>query len=533
MSELTITRPPSKFDWLLSPYIVLISMAVGVLIGAYEKGLAANIAPFGSIYLSLLQMCILPILVCAVASSLGQLVKSHESKSSIRSMLVVFSIGLLLISALGIVAGVLGQPGTGLPHETHAVLGQVVQKTGAGVDLEMFFFQDNPVKEGTPSLLGFFADIIPSNVVASMTHGNNLQVLFFAIVLGVAAGFIPVRQSNSLLLTLEGVYLAFSKVIKWAMYVLPFGLCCLMADQVAKVGPEILFAMTKFVVVFTICGLFIFSACTIIIWKASGKPFFEVIGGLKEPIIIALGTRNSLATIPSSLDALHNNLQFDKTKTNLLVPLGVTICRYGSVVYFSLATMFVAQLYDTQLDVQAYVIILFGSVLAGMATSGASGVLTLAMMLLVLEPLGLPFEAVLVLFIAIDPIVDPLRTLLIVYVACASSAIISGKEEYTKVERVYFDDGDCTFEFDANELTVINLDSSHMTCLSQSPLEADLLSVEGTLGYSGSRIGYYKCRLTRSKKRLDGLYEVELKVIEGSIDIGLFVPTADKYAEIV
>ena len=75
--------------------------------------------------------------------------------------------------------------------------------------------------------------------------------------------------------------------------------------------------------------------------------FSVTLAGMKEPIIIALATRSSLATIPSALDALSDKLQFDKTKTNLFVPLGVTICRYGAVVYFSLATMFVAQLYDT------------------------------------------------------------------------------------------------------------------------------------------------------------------------------------------
>ena len=72
------------------------------------------IAPFGNIYLSLLQMCILPVLVCAVASSLGKLVKSSNSRKSLGSMVRVFAVVLVLMSSVGILAGLIGQPGSGL-----------------------------------------------------------------------------------------------------------------------------------------------------------------------------------------------------------------------------------------------------------------------------------------------------------------------------------------------------------------------------------------------------------------------------------
>ena len=75
------------------------------------------------------------------------------------------------------------------------------------------------------------------------------------------------------------------------------------------------------------------------------------------------------------------------------------------------------------------VMVVFGSIFAGMATSGVTGVLTLTMLGLVLEPLQLPLEAVLVLFIAIDPIVDPFRTLGIVYTGMATTAVIANPEE--------------------------------------------------------------------------------------------------------
>jgi proton glutamate symport protein len=516
-------------EWLLSPWAILLSMVVGILIGVYQKDLAISIAPLGKVYLSLLQMCILPVLLCAVASSLGKLVKSNESEGSIKKMVIVFSIGLLTASLLGILAGIIGQPGNGLNEETQAVLGKLVQKSGSSLDLEMFFFSVNPISDNAPNLMDFFVKIVPSNVVESMSTGKNLQVLFFAVILGISSGFIPQRQSDNLIIILEGTYLAFSKVIKWAMYILPFGLCCLMADQISQIGVEILMAMTNFVVTFTVCGLILLFICTLIIWRASKKSIVDVIIGLKEPIIIALGTRSSLATIPSSLEALHTKLEFDKTNTNLLVPLGITICRYGSIMYFALATVFIAQLYDAQLGFQGYAIVLIGSILAGMATSGASGVLTLSMMLIVLEPLGLPFEAVLVLFIAIDPIIDPLRTLLIVYPACAASALISGKEKFINLDRIYFDKGECYFTTHAGKFNVVNLNSFGIACESEIEIEPNGTIERGVLSYGDFTIGSYDYEIMRVSKGDNNSYELGIKIVDTLIDIDGVVSIKSKF----
>jgi len=87
--------------------------------------------------------------------------------------------------------------------------------------------------------------------------------------------------------------------------------------------------------------------------------------------------------------------------------------------------MFVMQLYQKPLDISILVIILIGSVFAGMATSGVTGILTLTMLGLVLDPLKLPLDAVLVLFVAIDPIINPFRTLSIVQTGMATTAMIA------------------------------------------------------------------------------------------------------------
>jgi proton glutamate symport protein len=420
-----------KADFLLSPWAILIGMAFGIYIGAFYKN--TDVLPImsgiGDTYLSLLQMCILPVLLSAVASSLGSLIRSKNSKKCIKMMVVTLAGALLLASMLGILGGMWGRPGSSLDSNTKTMMGKLLEKSETSLDLEMNFFGENPPENQEASLVNFFKKIVTPNIFDSLSKSHNLQVLFFAIIVGLAAGTIRKDAADSLLSVLEAVYLTFSQIIRWAMYLLPFGICCLVAKQLAEMGLDILMSMAKFIILFYACCIIFFIINTIIIWRKSGQPLFKVLSKLEKPIFIALGTRSSLATIPSAISAMADNLKFNATNTKLILPLGITIGRFGNVLYFALGAIFVSQLYNTELCWQCYLLIAVGSILAGMATSGSTGVLTLAMMCIVLEPLQLPLEAVLVLFIAIDPIVDPMRSLTIVYPSCAITALVAGKEE--------------------------------------------------------------------------------------------------------
>jgi proton glutamate symport protein len=420
--------------WMLSAPAALIGMVLGCLIGIYAKGVVPYLAPYGEIYLWILQMCILPILLSAVASSLGTIVKSRESRAYLKRMLLALAAMVLLVSCVGTLVGLVGRPGAGLDQETKRRMGTQVlmasrdgdgggAKSKYAVGMEMNFYTPEKQAEKPSRVRSFFEQVIPPNVFAALAQSRNLQVLFFAIILGIAAGSLKAESAGSLLGFLNGLYQAFTKVIRWAMYLLPVGLVCLLADQVSKMGGTVLLTMTKFIVMFYIAAALMFVVNTVVIWKRSGGSPLAAIARLKEPIIIALGTRNSLATLPSAINAVHERLGFEKTGTQLILPLATLIGRFGNVLYFALAAVFVAQLYEAPLGLYGMLFAVVGAILAGMATSGSTGILTLAMITIVLEPMGLPVEAALVLLMAIDPICDPARTLTIVHTSCAVTTL--------------------------------------------------------------------------------------------------------------
>ena len=183
--------------------------------------------------------------------------------------------------------------------------------------------------------------------------------------------------------------------------------------------------MVDFIAVTAGIFLLIYIFSTLVIWRSSRTSLKRVLAAVTAPTILAVVTSSSFACLPAAIASLSEELRFDRQTTNLLTPLAITLCRFGSVTYFAAAAVFVVQLYQKALAPGEIVLITLGAILAGMATSGVTGILTLTMLGLILDPLQLPLDAVLVLFIAIDPLMDPLRTLTIVHTGMAATAAVA------------------------------------------------------------------------------------------------------------
>jgi proton glutamate symport protein len=407
--------------WLCSPWAIAISVILGVYCGLRHPQIAASFAPVGTLYLALLKMCVLPILLTAITGSIGRLIMSRDAAQSVRRILIVFPLGLLLVSTISVLIAAIAAPGRNLSEATLKTLGVLVNQSG--IDLEIALTGPVPPPE-TVDVGQFVLSMVPDNIFSALSEGETLKVLVFSIVFGVSIGFVRESVTSGLLDVLDSIYKACQNLISGLTLLLPIGLCSLLASQLSQLGIEVLFAMVNFVIVSLLTFGLLYCICTLIIWRQTPLSLPRVLSALKEPTILALATSSSLTCIPASISALSNALKFDRQTTYLVTPLAITICRYGSVVYFALAALFVAQLYQKPLDPVQLSIVLIAAILAGMATSGATGVLTLTMLDIVLTPLKLPLEAVLVLFVAIDPIINPFRTLSIVHTGLAATSVI-------------------------------------------------------------------------------------------------------------
>lgn len=412
-------------EWLRSPWAILISVVFAIYIGTAHKDLAVLLAPLGRFYLGLLKMCVLPILLAAITTSIGRLMRSSNAALYIKRILIVFPVGLVAASGLTVLIATMAGPGRNLSTKTLKSLGVLVNNSG--IDLEMTLTGPLPEK-ASPGIDTFLVSLVPDNIFNALSQGDTLKVLIFSIIVGVSLGLIRDRVTEPCFDILEAIYRTFNQLIHWLTIVLPIGLFSLLAYQLSQQGLDVMVSMINFVIAALITSFVIYVFSTLVVWQQSKVSLLKVLAALREPSILALATSSSLACLPSSIAQLSNALNFNRQTVNLVTPLSITICRFGSVIYFALGAVFVMQLYDKPVELNNLLIVIVGSIFAGMATAGVTGILTLTMLGIVLEPLQLPLEAVLVLFVAIDPMMDPLRTLGIVHTGIAATSVIADIE---------------------------------------------------------------------------------------------------------
>ncbi|MDA7431648.1 dicarboxylate/amino acid:cation symporter [Synechococcus sp. AH-601-O20] len=415
----------NKFkNFIASPQAILGSVVLGAIIGTQSPQLSSYIAPLGNIYLNLFKMCVFPILISGIIVSVARLISRNDSTYYVKRILFYFPIFLISTSLIAVLVGFIFNPGKGLDGGTLQALGVLVNQSA--VDLQVNLTGALAPVESGPGLSSFLVDLIPSNIIYAVGNGDTLPVLFFCIASGIALGVLPQGQTTEpLMLVLESVYSAFQTLITWLKYLLPFGLLGLLAEQLSEINMSTVSVMSNFLLISILTFGLLFLLSIVLLSARSKYSIKDVLFKIKEPLLLAFTTQSSLACLPSAIDSLTNGLRFENKSTNLVLPLAITLCRFGPIAYFAIATIFVSSLYQSPLEFGDILILIAGSIFAGMATSGLSGVLTLTMLSIVLSPLGLPLDAVLVLLIAIDPLINPFRTLTIVGTSITVSSFIS------------------------------------------------------------------------------------------------------------
>lgn len=405
-------------EWLLSPWVILPSMILGILIGLYDKELAAAVAPFGELYLKLLQMCVLPLIITAIVTSLGNMLQAGTAKTYIKKLIFIFSLGLIITTSAGLVTALVFSPGSHLSPQAKEVLSNQIAT-----------HETNNLNQSPPTaseeVFKFVEKIVPSNIFSALSNGENLAILFFCVLVGIAIGSVSKSLAATTLIVFDAIYLAFLKIITWVMYGLPLGLCFLFAGYIAEMGLGILFALSKLIVLILVLALLTFIAYSIIIWKKTGRSFLEIFRAFKTPLLIAFSTSSSFAALPTLLVSLQKNLGLNKDITDLSVPLGTTLNQQGTALHFAAMAIFVTQLYSHPLSYGELLLTVFTCIFASIATSGIPVIAAISIFAMVLDPINLPSTIGIILLAAIEPIVDPFLTALSVTANAAAAVLVA------------------------------------------------------------------------------------------------------------
>lgn len=386
-------------------FIGLISgIVAGLLLTGSPEIVSTYIAPFGTLFLNLIKMIIVPLVF-------SSLIVGVASTGDVRKLGRVGgkTIGLYLITtAIAVVVGL--------------ILGNIIQP-GAGLSIPI----DAVIEAAeAPPLAETLINIIPSNPLNALVTGNMLQVITFALFLGVGVTVLE-EKGKPFLDFFDSLAEVMYKITAFIMSLAPYGIFGLITPVVAENGPSVLLPLLKVIVAVYLGSILhsviVYSSLVKIIGKMSPMKFFK---GIAPAATVAFSTASSSGTLPVTIKAAKDNLGVPNSIASFVLPLGATINMDGTALYQGICALFVAQVYGLNLSIAQQATIVLTATLSSIGTAGVPGA-GFIMLTMVLTSVGLPLEGS-ALIAGIDRILDMARTYVNVVGDAAVAVAVSASE---------------------------------------------------------------------------------------------------------
>ena len=284
-------------------------------------------------------------------------------------------------------------------------------------------------------LKDIFLSIIPTNPISAMANGEVLQVIVFAIFLGLAINFSG-EKGKPLLKVMESLAEVMYRLTSIIMEFSPIGVFAIMASVTGAFGIVVLYPLAKFLTTYYLaCGVHVVLVFCGILWGLAGLnplPFFK---GMGDAIMVAFTTCSSSATLPVSMHCVQKNLGVSKNITSFVLPLGSTINMNGAALFQGMSAVFISQAYGIELGWQSLITLVVTSTLSAIGAAGIPGTGFL-MLTAVFSSVGLPLEGLAILA-GIDRIREMVSTVLNI-LGDAVVAVFVAKQEGELDEQQYY-----------------------------------------------------------------------------------------------
>jgi Na+/H+-dicarboxylate symporter len=250
--------------------------------------------------------------------------------------------------------------------------------------------------------------LLPANPLNSMVESNMLQVVIFAMVMGVALVMMAPAQSKPMLDLLGSLQEVCMTVVRWAMLLAPIAVFGLLAQLTAKLGLDALLGMAIYVGT-VLLGLFLlFVVYLLIIFIVARQNPFSFIKSVRDVLLLAFSTSSSAAVMPLSIKTAEEKLQVRPSVSQFVIPLGATINMNGTALYQGVAAIFLAQVFGIDIGMGGMALIVLTSVGASIGAPATPGV-GIVILSMVLGTVGIPAAGI-ALIMGVDRILDMSRT---------------------------------------------------------------------------------------------------------------------------
>ncbi len=390
---------------------IIIGMVLGVLYGLVAAQLGwvdftKNwVKPWGVVFINLLKLIAVPLVFASLikgVSSLSDISRLSRIGSKtigiyLVSTVIAVTFGLLLVNII--------QPGKSFSEEKRLELKeQYASKAGEKIASAEHVKDEGPLQ--------FVVDVVPSNFIqAAGNNRNMLQVIFFAILFGIAMVMLPSEKTTYVKGFFDGVNDIILQIVDIIMLGAPYGVFALLGGLVVDFGASAeLFQALGIYSITVISGLLlmillVYPIFLKIFTKIKYLNFFK---GIAPAQMLAFSTSSSAATLPITMERCEEHLGVSEEVSSFVLPLGATINMDGTSLYQAVAAVFIAQAFGYDLDLAQQLTIVLTATLASVGAAAVPGA-GMVMLVIVLSAIGIDPEGIALIF-AVDRILDMLRT---------------------------------------------------------------------------------------------------------------------------
>jgi Na+/H+-dicarboxylate symporter len=408
-------------------------MVLGVLYGLLASKMGwvdfTNdwIKPWGKIFINLLKLIAVPLVFASLIKGVSSL--SDISKLSriggktigiyLFTTVVAVTFGLLLVNII--------QPGTSFSEEKRMELKEQYASSAASK-----IASAKDVKEDGP--LQFIVDMVPSNFIqATGNNKNMLQVIFFAILFGIAMVMLPKEKTSVVKGFFDGVNDIILQIVDLIMLTAPYGVFALLGGLVVDFGGSAeLFQALGIYSLSVVVGLLlmIMVVYPLILKSFTKLKYFDFFKGIAPAQMLAFSTSSSAATLPVTMERCEDHLGVSEEVSSFVLPLGATINMDGTSLYQAVAAVFIAQAFGYNLDLSQQLTIVLTSTLASIGAAAVPGA-GMVMLVIVLSSIGIDPEGIALIF-AVDRLLDMLRTVVNVTGDATVATVVAATEGQLK-----------------------------------------------------------------------------------------------------
>lgn len=419
---------------------IIIGLVIGLIWGllSVNAGIAPEftinfIKPIGTIFVNLLKMIAVPLVLASLIVGVASLKDISKLSRIGGKTLAIYTLTTLMATSLGVVIVNIIKPGNQLSENTRNEL--LTMYSG---NAEKSMKTASEVK--SQSYLQPLVDMVPDNLTAALADNTRmLQVVFFAVILGIAVIQIAPAKGKIITDFFDAVNDAITKLVEIIMLMAPIGVFALIGSLIVELAGndpgkaiDLLNALLWYgvtVIIGLIIILVLFYGTFLKLFTK--VPFLRFYKEIRPVQLLAFSTSSSNATLPLTMERCEKRLGIKEEITSFVLPLGATVNMDGTSLYQAVAAVFIAQAMNIDLTISEQVMIVLTATLASIGSAGVPGA-GMVMLVIVLESVGIP-TAGLALIIAIDRILDMCRSVVNVTGDCMVACVIATGEKEIKL----------------------------------------------------------------------------------------------------